>query len=118
MLASGAGEGPVKLLQHADSTPAALGECGDFPVENTCTFHFQLLSKVPAESNWLRWEHPLTLAMSKGCLIHRIFVCFLLPIILVCEGCGGGASSDPPPPGPGNIPVVSHVFVLVEENHS
>jgi acid phosphatase len=32
-------------------------------------------------------------------------------------GCGGGSRNDPPP-GTGKIPVVSHVFVLVEENHS
>jgi acid phosphatase len=42
---------------------------------------------------------------------------FSLALILavVQFGCGGGAS-DPPPPH--KIPVVAHVFVLVEENHS
>ena len=31
--------------------------------------------------------------------------------------CGGGGASDPPG-GTGSIPVVAHVFVLVEENHA
>ena len=46
----------------------------------------------------------------------RIFV-FLLSlgaVSLLESGCGGGHTD----PNPGVIPVVSHVFVLVEENHS
>jgi phosphatidylinositol-3-phosphatase len=38
-------------------------------------------------------------------------------ITLAGIGCGGGSSSGVPR-GTGTIPVVSHVFVLVEENHS
>src|SRR6266436_4347386 len=62
--------------------------------------------------------------MLKGWLIHRILFVFLLLLSLgtVETGCGGGAS-DPPTDPPcstctGAIPVVAHVFVLVEENHS
>src|SRR6266404_2937715 len=62
--------------------------------------------------------------MLKGWLIHRILFVFLLLLSLgtVETGCGGGAS-DPPAVPPCStctaaIPVVAHVFVLVEENHS
>jgi acid phosphatase len=34
---------------------------------------------------------------------------------MLLAGCGGGSSD---PPGGGHIPVVGHVFVLVEENHA
>jgi acid phosphatase len=57
--------------------------------------------------------------MMKGWLIYRIFF-YILPLIGFVgleASCGGGAI-DPPPPSPGKIPVVAHVFVLVEENHS
>src|SRR5437660_11081570 len=56
--------------------------------------------------------------MSIGCSVHRtLFFFFSLAILLVAVqfGCGGGAS-DPPPVH--KVPVVDHVFVLVEENHS
>src|SRR5438477_1474634 len=68
--------------------------------------------------------------MLKGWLIHKALFNFLLVLSLgIIEiGCGGGAASDPPsdPPtcptctttAPGTIPVVGHVFLLVEENHS
>lgn len=36
----------------------------------------------------------------------------------VMAGCGGGGSTSDPPPGTGKVPTVSHVFVLVEENHA
>jgi acid phosphatase len=42
----------------------------------------------------------------------------VLPVLaaLAAEaGCGGGTHTIPPPPG---IPVVAHVFLLVDENHS
>jgi phosphatidylinositol-3-phosphatase len=49
----------------------------------------------------------------------------ILPVLclaLVQLACGGGSASDPPPAGGttpvGTIPVVAHVFVLVEENHA
>jgi acid phosphatase len=62
--------------------------------------------------------------MNTGWLIHRTFLCFLCSVILAAieVGCGGGGSSpqgqNVPPPASGTIPVVAHVFVLVEENHS
>ncbi len=59
--------------------------------------------------------------MKEGWLFHTIFFNILLVFSLIAEiGCGGGGGvvvSDPPPVT-GQIPVVSHVFVLVEENHS
>jgi acid phosphatase len=46
-------------------------------------------------------------------------MCALLLIALAASQVGCGGTSDlPPPPGGGKIPVVSHVFVLVEENHA
>jgi hypothetical protein len=53
--------------------------------------------------------------MSTGCSVHRTLFFFSLAFVLavVQLGCGGGAS-DPP----NKVPVVAHVFVLVEENHS
>src|SRR6266581_337496 len=66
--------------------------------------------------------------MLKGWLIHRTLFGFLLVFSLgmIEVGCGGGGASDPTDPpcstcpvvGSGTIPVVAHVFVLVEENHS
>jgi hypothetical protein len=53
--------------------------------------------------------------MLTGCSVHRILF-FLLSAVLLTGlqlGCGGGVS-DPPH----KVPVVAHVFVLVEENHS
>src|SRR5258707_11877067 len=59
--------------------------------------------------------------MKEGWLFHTIFFNILLVFSLIAEiGCGGGGGvvvSDPPPVT-GQIPVVSHVFVLAEENHS
>lgn len=37
---------------------------------------------------------------------------------MLLGGCGGGSSGPSDPPPPGHIPVVGHVLVLVEENHS
>src|SRR5438552_819729 len=49
--------------------------------------------------------------------IYRCTVAiFTTGISLLLGGCGGGGASDPH--GSGQIPVVAHVFVLVEENHS
>jgi phosphatidylinositol-3-phosphatase len=41
-------------------------------------------------------------------------------LAIVQAGCGGGAmpGRTDPPPAAGQIPVVGHVFVLVEENHA
>src|SRR5690242_267852 len=57
-------------------------------------------------------------AQSKGWLIHaNLFQISLLVAITIAQaGCGGVSMGDPG--GTGKIPVVSHVFVLVEENHS
>src|SRR5690349_14604638 len=54
--------------------------------------------------------------MTRGCAANKN-LCRFLPLIFlsaVLASCGGGRSSG----GTGKIPVVSHVFVLVEENHS
>lgn len=58
--------------------------------------------------------------MVKGCLLYARLTKFSLgaALAILAVGCGGRGSSDPPPPGGGKIPVVGHVFVLVEENHS
>lgn len=67
---------------------------------------------------------PLTLAMRKGCSLTTFFFYFLIAFsaVLMESGCGGGAAAptDPPPPVTATpvMPVVSHVFVLVEENHA
>lgn len=40
-------------------------------------------------------------------------------LLFIQAGCGGGgARPSDPPSGTGQIPVVAHVFVLVEENHA
>jgi hypothetical protein len=60
--------------------------------------------------------------MQKGWLLCRIFfyVSLLFAVAAVEIGCGGGIPGDPPPVtvSRGKIPVVAHVFVLVEENHA
>lgn len=58
--------------------------------------------------------------MKEGWLFHTIFFNILLLFSLIAEiGCGGGGGGvSDPPPVTGQIPVVAHVFVLVEENHS
>lgn len=38
--------------------------------------------------------------------------------LLASLGCGGGSSSSPPPTPSKSVPQFSHVFLLVEENHS
>ena len=57
--------------------------------------------------------------MIKGGSIHRLLfgISLLIAASLTLTSCGGTSHHDPPP-GTGKIPVVSHVFVLVEENHS
>ena len=58
--------------------------------------------------------------MRNCCSIYRrIVAIFTIGISLLLGGCGGGGgggASDPP--ASGQIPVVAHVFVLVEENHA
>ena len=53
-----------------------------------------------------------------GCSVHRslFFFSFAFVLAAVQLGCGGGGASDPPPTN--KVPVVAHVFVLVEENHA
>jgi acid phosphatase len=51
----------------------------------------------------------------QSCLFNRILFWFLFGILLALTACGGGVSSDPPPVH--KVPVVAHVFILVEENH-
>lgn len=57
--------------------------------------------------------------MRRGCLFHGGFIKVSLCSALALMGvaCGGGGASDPAG-GTGSIPVVAHVFVLVEENHA
>jgi len=45
----------------------------------------------------------------------KVSLCSALALMGIARG-GGGASG--PPGGTGSIPVVAHVFVLVEENHA
>jgi len=59
--------------------------------------------------------------MSRGCLFHRTLFYFssatLAAVIQI--GCGGGSPTDPPPPPPPRrVPLVAHVFIVVEENHA
>lgn len=51
-------------------------------------------------------------------IFRRGAAVFLLAAVTLSVGCGGGGSKSDPPRGTGQIPVVSHVFVLVEENHA
>ena len=57
--------------------------------------------------------------MRRGCLFHGGLIKVLLcgALALIGFACGGGGTSDPPG-GSGSIPVVAHVFLLVEENHA
>ena len=60
--------------------------------------------------------------MQKGWRLYRIlfYISLLSALAAVEIGCGGGLPSGPPPVAvrAGTIPVVAHVFVLVEENHA
>jgi len=59
--------------------------------------------------------------MSKGRLICKslTIVFSAVCVVFTQTGCGGGrGGTSDPPPGTGVIPVVAHVFVLVEENHA
>jgi phospholipase C len=47
-----------------------------------------------------------------------LFLLGLLSICTIACGGGGGGGRSDPAPGTGHIPVVAHVFLLVEENHS
>jgi acid phosphatase len=58
--------------------------------------------------------------MKNGCPQRNVILCltlFLAATLVSQIACGGGAHSSVQA-GTGKIPVVSHVFVLVEENHS
>jgi len=57
-------------------------------------------------------------APSKGWLINTdlLQISLLVALTIAQAGCGGVSVSNPG--GTGKIPVVAHVFVLVEENHS
>jgi len=52
-------------------------------------------------------------------VISRVILMFLLALELSASpGCGGSSSSPAPPTSSKSIPQFSHVFLLVEENHS
>lgn len=55
----------------------------------------------------------------RGCLFHErlIKVSFCSALAFIGFACGGGSAPDPTP-GSRSIPVVAHVFLLVEENHA
>ena len=55
--------------------------------------------------------------MGQVCALRKICfaIVFALTLAGVEAGCGNGTAVPPRPP---NLPVVAHVFVLVEENHS
>lgn len=61
--------------------------------------------------------------MNNGCLVERIlfYLLVFLSLSLLQTSCGGGTGGtggSNVPPGTGKIPVVAHVFLLVEENHA
>src|ERR1700686_3882668 len=58
--------------------------------------------------------------MSTGCLFHRTLFYFSSAFLAAAiqTGCGGGSTTDPPPPPPHKVPLVAHVFIVVEENHA
>jgi len=53
--------------------------------------------------------------MNDGCPKRGAILSLAVAALILHTGCGGGSSV---PHGTGKIPVVAHVFVLVEENHS
>lgn len=58
--------------------------------------------------------------MKKRCLNRNVIlrrICVVAATLLLQAACGGGGHSSVQA-GTGKIPVVAHVFVLVEENHS
>lgn len=57
--------------------------------------------------------------MSTGCPFFRALFYISLVVLAVAMqvGCGGGGGSSDPPPNH-KVPVVAHVFILVEENHA
>lgn len=58
--------------------------------------------------------------MKKGCPQKSVILCltlFLGATLVLQTACGGGTHNSVQA-GTGRIPIVSHVFVLVEENHS
>lgn len=58
--------------------------------------------------------------MQRGCLFHGrlIKLSFCSALALIGFACGGGGGSPDPTVSSGGIPVVAHVFLLVEENHA
>jgi len=59
--------------------------------------------------------------MPRGCLFHRTLFYSSSAILaaVIQIGCGGGSPTDPPPPPPPHgVPLVAHVFIVVEENHA
>lgn len=55
-----------------------------------------------------------------GSSIHRTLVFFLCVLFFAAVqcGCGGGGAGTSDPPSNQKVPVVAHVFILVEENHA
>ena len=62
----------------------------------------------------------LTEAIRGNCAMKVPFRAYVLVISLAATqlSCGGGGSSAAPPPSSSPAPKMSHVFLVVEENHS
>jgi hypothetical protein len=57
--------------------------------------------------------------MSLGCPFHRalFYISSVVLAVAMQVGCGGGSGPSDPPSNH-KVPVVAHVFILVEENHA
>jgi acid phosphatase len=71
---------------------------------------------------WRSVQDLLQSLISAGSPLSRRFVCVsaILSVIIFSVACGGNSSgpSTPPPKQGSGVPQFSHVFLLVEENHS
>ncbi len=77
------------------------------------------MTQRPASKQLETGNRLLNATMQKGSGIRTSFsrIPLLISLAALQIACGGGSTAPPPPPS-GKIPVVAHVFVLVEENHA